>query len=156
MVLMNLSIGQQWRCRHREQSFGHSLGERRWDNLWEQHWNIYITVCKVDSQWEFAVWHREPKASALWQPRVGWGGRREAGSGRGGHVYTYGWFMLMYSRKHHNIVIILQLKIKQKENTWKPGFIKASWRTLAPPWECSMPGRQRCLWNMALSCYICC
>ena len=34
---------------------------------------------KIDSQWEFAVWHREPKAGALWQPRgVGGegGGRR--------------------------------------------------------------------------------
>ena len=28
------------------------------------------------SQWEFAAWHREPKASAPWQPRrLGWGGR---------------------------------------------------------------------------------
>ena len=78
MVWINLSTGQQWRCRHREQSFGHSRGERRWDDLWEQHWNIYITVCKVASQWKFAVWHREPKASALWQPRE-WGGE---GDGR--------------------------------------------------------------------------
>ena len=28
MELMNLSTGQQWRCRHREQNFGHSGGER--------------------------------------------------------------------------------------------------------------------------------
>ena len=63
-----------------ETSFGHSRGERRWDDLWEQHWNVYITVRKVDSQWEFAVWHREPKASALWQPRE-WGGE---GGGRQG------------------------------------------------------------------------
>ena len=27
-----------------------------------------MTICKEDRQWEFAVWHREPKARALWQP----------------------------------------------------------------------------------------
>ena len=28
----------------------------------------------------------------------------------GGHMYTCGWFMSMYVRNHHNIVISLQLK----------------------------------------------
>ena len=28
MVLMNLFAGQQWRHRHREQTYGHSVGER--------------------------------------------------------------------------------------------------------------------------------
>ena len=27
MVLMNLSAGQQWRCRHREQTYGQKNGE---------------------------------------------------------------------------------------------------------------------------------
>ena len=31
---------------------------------------------------------------------MGW----EGGSGRRGHVYTYGWFMLKYGRNQHNIV----------------------------------------------------
>ena len=39
------------------------------------HWNIYITICKIDSQWEFDGWCREPNAGALWQPGgIGWGG----------------------------------------------------------------------------------
>ena len=29
-------------------------------------------------------------------------------------MYTYGWLMLMYGKNYHNIVIILQLKIKFK------------------------------------------
>ena len=29
MVLMNLFTGQQWRCRHREQTDGHGGGRRR-------------------------------------------------------------------------------------------------------------------------------
>ena len=28
MVLMNLFAGQQWQHRHREQTYGHSVGER--------------------------------------------------------------------------------------------------------------------------------
>ena len=27
-----------------------------------------------------------------------------------GHMYNYGWFILMYDKNHHNILIILQLK----------------------------------------------
>ena len=33
MVLMNLFVGQQWRCRHREWTCGHSGGRRGWDEL---------------------------------------------------------------------------------------------------------------------------
>ena len=57
MVLMNLLSGQQWRHRHREQTYGHGgKGERvGWDKQREWHRNIHTTVCKTDSQWEFAV-----------------------------------------------------------------------------------------------------
>ena len=41
----------------------------------KSHMETYITVCKTDHQWEFAVWLRKLKR-ALYQPRgVGWGGR---------------------------------------------------------------------------------
>ena len=78
-VLMNLFAGQQLKGRHREQTSVHNEGERRWDDLREWHWNIYNTICKVDSHWEFSIWHRKLKAGVLWQPRgVGQRGRREA------------------------------------------------------------------------------
>ena len=35
MVLMNLSSGQQWRDRHREQTCGHGVGGRGW-NEWRE------------------------------------------------------------------------------------------------------------------------
>ena len=45
----------------------------------------YITICKIDSQWEFAVWLGKLK------PRgVGWGGRWEGGSKGRGSMYTCG------------------------------------------------------------------
>ena len=44
----------------------------------------YLTICKIDSQQEFAVWLRKFRGP-LDEPRgVGWGGRREGGSKGGG------------------------------------------------------------------------
>ena len=34
---------------------GHSEGRRGWDKLRKQHGNIYITICKLDNKWEFAL-----------------------------------------------------------------------------------------------------
>ena len=49
----------------------------------------YITLCKIDSQREFAEWLRKLKR-ALYQPgRVGWGGRWEGGSKARGYIYMY-------------------------------------------------------------------
>ena len=54
----------------------------------EEHWNIYITIYKTASQWEFDVWCRELKAGALWQARgVGWGERCK-GVQQGGDICT--------------------------------------------------------------------
>ena len=61
-VLMNLFAGQQRRCRHREQICGPSWGRRVWNKLREWHGNNYITIYKIDSQWEFAVRLRELKS----------------------------------------------------------------------------------------------
>ena len=52
MVLMNLFAGKQWRHSHREQICGNS-GEGEGGTNGEK--NIYTTICKIDSQWEFAV-----------------------------------------------------------------------------------------------------
>ena len=46
MVPTNLSAGQQWRCRHREQTCGHRMGRRGWGE-WREHWGIYIPTCKM-------------------------------------------------------------------------------------------------------------
>ena len=54
-VMMNLFARQQRRYRLKEQTFAHSEEGRGWEDLREQYWNIYITMCKIDSQWEFAV-----------------------------------------------------------------------------------------------------
>ena len=55
MVLKNLFTGQQWKNRHKEQTYGH--GERGGEGEMYGKSNIetYITVCKIESQQEFAV-----------------------------------------------------------------------------------------------------
>ena len=45
----------------------------------ESNMESYITICKIDSKWEFLVWLRNLK-QGLYQPRgVGWGGKWEEG-----------------------------------------------------------------------------
>ena len=61
MVLKILFTGQQWRNRHKEQTYGH--GERGGEGEMYRKSNMetYITICKIDSQWEYAVWLRKLK-----------------------------------------------------------------------------------------------
>ena len=82
---------------------------RGWDDLREQHWNMYITVCETDDQCKFDAWSRALKAGALGWPRgMGWGGGGR-GIPDGEHVdtgwntCTHGWFISM-SGKNHNTV----------------------------------------------------
>ena len=55
MVLMNLSAGQQWRNRHGEQTYGHGERGGEGEMYGESNTETYITMCKIESQWEFAV-----------------------------------------------------------------------------------------------------
>ena len=67
----------------------------------ESNMEMYITTCKIDTQWEFAVWLRELKLGLCNKPE-GW-------DGEGG-----GWCMLVFGRSQQNSIkqIILQLKNK--------------------------------------------
>ena len=78
MVPKNLFAGQQWRNRHREQTHGH--GERGGEGEMYENSNVeaYITICKIDSQGEFAVWLRKLK-QGLCMNLEGWD---EKGDGR--------------------------------------------------------------------------
>ena len=76
---MNLFAGQEQRHRHREQTCGHSGRWEGWDELGDQDWHVYTTMCKTDSQREPAVQHRE-LSLVLCDDLDGWdggGGERE-------------------------------------------------------------------------------
>ena len=93
MGLKNLFIGQQWRNTHREQTYGH--GERgKEDEMYEKsNMETYIIICKIDHQWEFAVWLRKLK-QRLCINLEEWDGE---GDGREiqkrGDIYIYLWLI---------------------------------------------------------------
>ena len=80
MVLKNLFTGQQWRNRHREQTYGHGERGGEGEMYGKSNMETYITICKIDSQWAFAVWLRKLKQGLCINLAGGWGGRRERGS----------------------------------------------------------------------------
>ena len=59
MVLKTLFTGQQWRNRHREQTYGHGERGGEGELYGKSNMKIYITMYKINSQQEFAVWLRK-------------------------------------------------------------------------------------------------
>ena len=55
MVLKNLFTGQQWKNRHREQNYGYGVKAGEGEMNGKSNMETYIIICKIDSQWEFAV-----------------------------------------------------------------------------------------------------
>ena len=60
MVPKNLFAGQQRGNRHRELTYGHGERGGEGEMYGESNMETYITVYKIDRQWEFAVWLRKP------------------------------------------------------------------------------------------------
>ena len=65
----------------------------------ESNVQTYITICKIDSQWEFAVWLRKLKQGP-WLNLEGWNGEgdgREVQKGRWSFksegIYVYLWLI---------------------------------------------------------------
>ena len=86
VVLKNLFIEQQWRNRHREQTSRHGKRGGEDEIYGKSNMETYFTVCKIDSQQEFAVWLRKLK-QGLCINLEGWDGERGS-EGRG--YITYG------------------------------------------------------------------
>ena len=72
MELKNLLTGQQWGIRHSEQTYGHGERGGEGDMYGKSNMETYITICKIDSQWEFAIWLRKLK-QGLCINLEGWG-----------------------------------------------------------------------------------
>ena len=51
MVLKNLFTGQQWRNRHREQTYGYGERGGEGEMCGKSNMETSITICKIDSQW---------------------------------------------------------------------------------------------------------
>ena len=76
--MKNLFTRWQWRNRHREKTYGRGERGRKGEMYGKSNMETYITICKIDSQWEFAVWLRKLK-QGLCINLEGWDGE---GDGR--------------------------------------------------------------------------
>ena len=88
IVLKNLFTGQQWRNRHREYGHGERGGEG--EMYGKSNMETYITICKIDSQWEFSVWLRKLKLCINLE---GWVGRQMGGRFKREGIYVYLWLI---------------------------------------------------------------
>ena len=61
MVPKNLFARLQWRNRYREQTYRHGERGGEGEMYGESNMETYITICKIESQWEFAVCLKELK-----------------------------------------------------------------------------------------------
>ena len=83
----------------------------------ESNTEIYNTMCKIDSQWEFAVWLRELKQGLCDSLKSGVGIEMGGRSGREG-TWVYLWLILVdvwQKTTKFCIAIILQLKTLKKK-----------------------------------------
>ena len=90
MVLKNLFTGQQWRDKHREQTYRHREKGGEGEMQGKSKMETYITICKKRQPMGICSMTQETQTGDLCQPRgVGWGGRWEGGSEGRRYMYTY-------------------------------------------------------------------
>ena len=85
---MNVFTERKQTHRHREQTYGHGERGGEGEMYGKSNMETYITICKIDSQQEFAVWLRKLKQEFCinleqWN---GEGDEREVQ--KGGEIYT--------------------------------------------------------------------
>ena len=86
--MKNLFAGQQWRNRHREQTYGPGERGGEGEMYGESNVETYITVYKIDSQQEFAVHLRKLKEGLCINLEGGIGGEMGGMFKRDG-MYVY-------------------------------------------------------------------
>ena len=91
------------------------VGSREWERAGQAEraaWNMHITICKVDGQWAFALWHRKLKPVLCDNLEDEVGGGREVQ--QGGDICIL-WLIHVTVRQkptQHQKAVILQLKKK--------------------------------------------
>ena len=66
------------------------MGRGEGEMYGERNMDTYITICKIDSQWEFAVWLRK---LILCNTLEGWYGREMGGRFKREGIYVYLWLI---------------------------------------------------------------
>ena len=113
---MTLYVRQQKRHRYKELTFRLCGRRWRWDDLREEHWNMYITKGETDHQSRFDAWDKV-LGPVHWDDPEGWDGERrwEGDSGWGTHVYLWLIHVNLWPKPlQYCKVISLQLKLINK------------------------------------------
>ena len=55
MVLKNLFAGQHWKNIHKDETYGHGEKGEEGEMCGKSNMETYITIRKINSQWEFAI-----------------------------------------------------------------------------------------------------
>ena len=96
-----------------EQSYGLCGRGRGWEDLGEWPWNMYNIIYETSHQSRFNARYWMLGAGALGRPRgMVWGGRREAGSGWGTHVYLWRIHFDIWQNQY-NIINLNKIKLKK-------------------------------------------
>ena len=126
--IVTITLYANLKKRHRciEQTFGLCGRRRRWDDLREQHQNMYTIKCETDHQSRLDAWD---KCSGLvhWDDPERWDG--EGGGFRMGNTYTpmANSCQCMAKPLQYCQVISLQLiKINGKKNNKKKEIIQSN------------------------------
>ena len=99
------------------------VGEGEGGMNWETSMETYIIICKIDSQWEFGVWHRE-LSRVLCDNLEQWDGEKDRRGFRKG-TYVYLWLIYVdvwQKPTQYCKAIVLQFKkIKNNLFPWLKG-----------------------------------
>ena len=102
MALMDLFSGQQWRSRHREQTYRHGERGGEGEMCGKSNMETYITMCNTDSQREFAVWLRTQQGFCI--NLEGWEGVGDGREVQREGIYVYLWLIrLRFDRKQSSV-----------------------------------------------------
>ena len=108
---------QKWRNRHREQTYGHRESGGEGEMYGESNMETYITIYKIDSQQEFAVWLRKLKQGLCIRGM----GREIGGRLKRQGIYAYLWLIhveVFQKTTKFCKAIILRLKNKYIFKNW--------------------------------------
>ena len=78
--------------KQRKQTSGHGERGREGELYGQSNMETYVTTCKTDRQWEFAVWLRKLK-QGLCINLEGWDGERVVGRLKREEIYVYLWLI---------------------------------------------------------------
>ena len=80
--------GSSGENRHREQTYRHGERREEGERYGKSTMETYITICKIHSQWIFAVWIRKLKQGFCINLE-GWDGEEERFRREGMYVYLW-------------------------------------------------------------------